>query len=217
MMRTAALITALGCLPALAGCGGGSGGSSGSVVRIQSTQFNPKTITINAGDRVQWTNSDSVNHQVVSGTLLPTSNPQVLTPVISINQDNTFTPATFQADLGDTVQWQNNRLSPFTMEIVNETGGVVDTLNFAQAGQIIRYSGFPNAGFYTFRQQNNALFSGTVTVFGVPNPDLRFQSQVLGPNGTFTTEFDNPGTFPYFDQNPSDPNRSFMTGTVVVR
>ena len=34
--------------------------------------------------------------QIVSGTLLSTTTPQVLTPVISINQDNTYTPATFQ-------------------------------------------------------------------------------------------------------------------------
>lgn len=202
----------------VAGCGGsGSNGSGSGVVRIESTQFSPKTANVTTGDRVTWTNADNVPQQIVSGTLLPTASPQVLTPVISINQNNSYSPPVFEADLGDTVQFQNNRIGAFTLDILNDADTVIASLNFVQSGQIIQFSGFPSAGFYTFQQRNNPLFSGSVTVFGRPNPDNRFQSQILNPGDTFVTQFNSPGTFPYFGQNPQDPNRSFMTGTVVVQ
>lgn len=220
MLRmTIGLVVAV-ALALVAGCGGGggsSGNSQASVVRIESTRFNPKTVTIRVGDRVQWTNVDVNPHQVVSGTLSPTTNPQVLTPIIRIEQDNTFVPPAFQARLGDTVQFRNDRSAAFTMDIVNDAGAVVATLNFVQSGQVIQFSGFPTAGLYLIQQQGNPNFRGVVTVFGTPNPDNRFQSQVLGNGGTFTTQFVSPGTFSYFDQNPANPNQSFMTGTVIVQ
>jgi plastocyanin len=220
MLRTTIGLIVAAALALLVGCGGG-GGSNGdsqaSVVRIESTRFNAKTVTIRVGDRVQWTNVDTNSHQVVSGTLSPTTNPQVLTPIIEIEQDNTFTPSTFQARLGDTVQFRNDRSAAFTMDIVNDAGAVVATLSFVQSGQVIPFNQFPTAGLYLIQQQGNPNFRGTITVFGAPNPDNRFQSQVLGNGGTFITQFVNPGTYPYFDLNPANPSRSFMTGTVIVQ
>jgi plastocyanin len=35
-------------------------------IKITATGFNPKTLTINQGDTVKWTNSDTVNHQLVA-------------------------------------------------------------------------------------------------------------------------------------------------------
>jgi plastocyanin len=66
---------------AVAGCGGGGGGSStpssaapastapaagGSTasVSMKNIAFDPKTLTINKGTTVTWTNDDSVNHDV---------------------------------------------------------------------------------------------------------------------------------------------------------
>jgi plastocyanin len=35
-------------------------------VKITGTGFTPKTVTVNAGDTVRWTNADNVNHQLVA-------------------------------------------------------------------------------------------------------------------------------------------------------
>lgn len=200
----------------IAGCGGGSGSSQAFSVNIQSTRFVPKTLTTSQGARIQWTNVDTQPHKIVSGTLLPTSNPVIRTPIIQIQQNNTFVPNTFQANLGDTIQFQNNRSAAFTLDIVNDAGSVVASLAFDQSGQVRQFSGFPAAGFFSYQQQNNPLFSGSIFVFGVPNPDGFFVSQTLGQGGTFTTQFNNRGTFPYFDLNQSSPNQSFITGTIQV-
>jgi len=49
-----------------------------TAITIKSTAFSPKSVTINFGDTVKWTNGDKVNHQIVansgafaSGTLKP--------------------------------------------------------------------------------------------------------------------------------------------------
>jgi plastocyanin len=53
-----------------AGCGGddddggGGGGGGGAEVTMEGIAFNPATITIKTGDRVTWTNKDSVGHDV---------------------------------------------------------------------------------------------------------------------------------------------------------
>ena|SRR5919198_1470966 len=63
---------------AAAGCGGGGGGGTtsapassapatsggGSKVAMKNIQFNPKTLTVNKGATVTWTNEDSVSHDV---------------------------------------------------------------------------------------------------------------------------------------------------------
>jgi plastocyanin len=66
---------------AVAGCGGGGGGSStpssaapassapasgGSTVKVsmKNIAFNPDTVTVNTGTTVEWTNDDSVSHDV---------------------------------------------------------------------------------------------------------------------------------------------------------
>ena len=67
-----------------AGCGGGGGGGSNSTpaattpastapaasggavtkVSMKNISFNPKTVTVSKGTTVEWTNDDSVNHDV---------------------------------------------------------------------------------------------------------------------------------------------------------
>jgi plastocyanin len=216
MKNTLALLLAV-AIAQFTGCGGSGNGSQSATVRILSNQFSPKVLTIKAGDRVTWVNADTKPHKIVSGTLLPTTNPQTRTPIISINQNNTFSPSTFQANLGDTIQWQNNRMSDFIMDILDETGSLVASLQFVRSGQVLQFSGFPNAGLYTFQQRNNPLFAGAVTVFGTPSPNGAFQSQRLNPGDSFTTRLNSPGTFNYFGLNEAEPNRSFLTGKIVVQ
>jgi plastocyanin len=73
-------------LLAAAGCGGGGGGgtssapasapassapaASGSVTKVsmKNIAFNPKTVTVSKGTTVEWTNDDSVNHDVTKKT-----------------------------------------------------------------------------------------------------------------------------------------------------
>ena len=77
-MRKALLIATAVC--ALAGAGFAVASLSATkLVNIKSTGFAPKTVTIAAGDTVQWKNVDTVNHQVVanngsfaSGLIRPT-------------------------------------------------------------------------------------------------------------------------------------------------
>lgn len=203
----------------LCGCGGSDGGGSSQVatVNIEQNRFFPKNVTIKAGDRMTWVNTVDTVGQVVSGTLAATTSPRTRTPVISINQNNTFTPDTFEANLGDTVQWQNNRSAAFNMDIVNDAGVPQITLSFTRTGQIIALSSFPGAGFYTYQQQNNANFFGTLRVFGVPTPDGNFASQPLAKGGSFTTQFPTRGTFPYYSLNQDASSRSYITGTITVQ
>jgi plastocyanin len=67
---------------AAAGCGGGGDDSTSSApassapaatgstatVDMKNIQFNPKTLTVNKGTTVTWTNSDSVGHDVTKET-----------------------------------------------------------------------------------------------------------------------------------------------------
>src|ERR1044071_8478606 len=41
-------------------------GAATIAVKITATGFSPKSVTINQGDIVKWTNSDKVNHQLVA-------------------------------------------------------------------------------------------------------------------------------------------------------
>lgn len=49
---------------------GGTGGPGTNEVFIQSSAFNPGTITVTAGTTVTWTNKDAVTHTVTSTTNL---------------------------------------------------------------------------------------------------------------------------------------------------
>jgi plastocyanin len=44
--------------------GGGGGGGSGAQVSMQNIQFEPRDVTINAGETVTWTNDEAVAHDV---------------------------------------------------------------------------------------------------------------------------------------------------------
>jgi plastocyanin len=79
-MRRLIAISAGALALAAVGCGGGGGGSSTSAssapassapvsgnvakVSMKSIQFNPKTLTVDKGTTVVWTNDDPVGHDV---------------------------------------------------------------------------------------------------------------------------------------------------------
>jgi plastocyanin len=84
MRRMLLLLCALVALAA-AGCGGGNdnGGSTGSssssstsaassssgggvAIKMQNIQFDPKDVTVKVGQKVTWTNDDSVDHNVTA-------------------------------------------------------------------------------------------------------------------------------------------------------
>jgi plastocyanin len=82
MRRTLLLLCAVVALAA-AGCGGGddNGGSSsgsssstpaasssggGVAIKMQNIQFDPKDVTVKVGQKVTWTNDDTVSHNVTA-------------------------------------------------------------------------------------------------------------------------------------------------------
>lgn len=82
-MRLLLAISSSALALAAAGCGGGgdsdgtssapassapSGSGSTATVDMKNIQFNPKTLTVNKGTTVTWTNSDSVGHDVTKET-----------------------------------------------------------------------------------------------------------------------------------------------------
>lgn len=200
----------------LAGCGSSGGGSQVSSIRINSSSLSPFSVQVRPADSVQWINADTSRHQVVSGVLDPVPVGQRKTVRILIQPNNTFSPPSIDANLGDTVEWQNNRLTSFTLEIFDENSSLIATLNFAQ-GQIVPYNAFQSAGVYTFRQQNNSAFSGFVRLFGVPRPNNLFASQILNTGDTFTRVFASSGTFGFYVLDPSSPGSAFLDGTVSVQ
>jgi plastocyanin len=77
------ILLALGAIAALAaaGCGGGNSSSTSSApastaaasssgggvaIKMQNIAFDPKDVTVKVGQKVTWTNDDSVDHNVTS-------------------------------------------------------------------------------------------------------------------------------------------------------
>jgi len=199
----------------LTGCGGSSSQGTTSIVRIENARFFPRNATLPVGNSLQWINTDSQPHRVVGGTLLPVS-PGVEHDPISIRENNTFVPAVFEANFGDTLVWRNDRVGPFNLEILDDAGNVIVTQSLLQ-GQELSFSAFPSAGFYTYQQQGNVLFKGSLFLYGIPNPNGSFDSLTLNNGGTFVRTFPNAGVYPYYDLNERNPNKSFATGRVQVQ
>jgi plastocyanin len=81
MRRIALLVCALVALGA-AGCGGGGGGGSSSggststpaasssgggvAIKMQNIAFAPKDVTVKVGQKITWTNEDTVDHNVTA-------------------------------------------------------------------------------------------------------------------------------------------------------
>ena len=161
----------------------------------------------------QFLNQVNTSLQVVSGTLTPFGNPQVV-HLIVINNTG-FNPAATEANLGDTVRFSNATTGTFTMDIADDNGSVVSTLTISQGME--QDFQFPFASLFTASNRNNSLFKTTITVFGRPNPSNVFTSPVLGIGGTFTVHFPSAGAFPYFVEDPNNPDRSFITGVITVQ
>lgn len=217
-MSRAILIAVIGfAICCVSGCGGGSGsgGNPGttSVIKDTATRFIPKNTTITAGNSVQFVNSDTETHKIVSGTLEKEGDPSVIHNIIITSTG--FSPSSVQANWGDTIQFSNNQISTFTIDILNEDETVLATFSI-DAGMQQTFD-FQNAGLYIIQKHNNSAFRGVITLFGSPNPSGVFQTPELGNGGTFLVQFNNPGAFPFFDENLSNPNRSFKTGTINVQ
>jgi len=84
MSRTLALLAAAAALVAIAGCGSSSSSSSssapaattpatsaapasgGAAVAMQNIAFSPAVVSVKVGQRVTWTNDDTVDHNVTA-------------------------------------------------------------------------------------------------------------------------------------------------------
>ena len=218
MSRAALLIAFFYLTTSLCGCGSSSGENQTFTVRIQADGFVPRSLNIKPGDTVVWVNGDTEPHRVVSGVLDQTVSPIILEP-IAIKPDNTFVPDSVEANFGDAVRWRNDQVAHFVLDIVDNVGNVVASLDL-EPGQIVPSPPtqlFPSAGRYTYQQRNLPQFFGTLTLFGVPDPDGNFDSGVLPTGGDFRRTFNSVGAFPFFDLDTSDPNKSFRTGQITIQ
>lgn len=215
MLKIVILLLIALCIACFSGCGGG-GSSSGSdttaTVRIEPTRFFPNNVTIKAGDKVQWVNTDTQPHEVVSGTLLETGTPAAVRTFIISN--TSLIPPAMTANFGDTIQFNNQSMANVTLSIRDSNNHQISSITILQ-GNIETFD-FPSAGQFFFKQ-TNAEINGSIILFGAPNPTGEFRSVLLPSGGTFTVQFDTPGTFEYFDENQTNPNQSFMTGKVTVQ
>jgi plastocyanin len=200
-----------------AGCGGSPGsGSQAATITVNAQSLAPFSTQIRVNDTVTWVNADTQSHYVVSGTLEMVPVSQRQTRRILINQNNSFTPSSLDANYGDTVEWQNNRSTPYELNIVNQLGTIIAVLDFDQ-GEIIPVNSFQFAGVYLYEQADITSIRGVLRLFGVGNSDSKFQSQLLATGGTFTRQFSTAGTFNYYITSPLYPNTSFLSGTIVVQ
>lgn len=195
------------------GCGSSTNTNSTVTVQDTATRFVAKNTTIAAGNKVQFMNVDSEPHQIVSGRLLPQGSQSTIVTIVIGNTG--FSPSEVQAELGNTIRFSNVRLTPFTMDIVDDNGTVISTVTFAIGEQQVFT--FPGAGLFVFTDHNLSTFRGTIVLFGSPNPDGVFQSPVLQNGGTFLTQFSSPGSIAFYDLNLNNPNQSFKTGTIIVQ
>ena len=197
------------------GCGGGSGGGGSSTFTVQdsATRFTAKVTTVAVGNKVQFLNVGSEPVQIVSGTLIPQGNSSIVHNIVIGTTG--FSPSVLSANLGDTIQFSNNRGSTFVLDIVNDNGTLISTVTLFTGQQ--QTFDFPGAGIFIFQEHNNSLFRGSITLFGKPNPNGVFQTPVLNNGGTFLLQFNSVGSIDFYDLNQNNPNQSFKTGTINVQ
>ena len=187
--------------------------STSLTVTITDVRVTPKSTTVNQNDSVTFLNSGAFLHQVVSGTVTPSGNPLV-NHIITIGNTG-FNPPDTQANLGDTIRFSNASFNLFLLDIVDDNGKVVSSLTLP-VGNMQTFT-FPGAGIFVIRSRQNILFAGSVTLYGTANPDGRFISPVLTNGGTFTVQFTQTGTQPYFVIDPAYSSRAFITGSVSAQ
>lgn len=215
-MRLAALCAVIiGLVALVCGCGGGSGsGSSTSpFVNIESQRFYQKSTNIRLGGMVQFRNVDSQPHQVVSGVLVAIGNPAA-EHIININM-STLDPRNSEENYGDTIEFNNQSGLALTIQIVDDNGQIISQIPF-NVGQMRQIS-FPGPGYYTLRNQSGQVTLGSIVLYGRPVSNGLFQSQVLSNGQIFPLEFTSTGTYTFFSPDLVNPDRSFITGTIVVQ
>lgn len=216
-MRVVALFAVtLAVVAELTGCGGGSGGSAASVT-ISQYQVSPQVLNVGVGRSATWRNSSNEGVRVASGQLLPVADPQDVGPILILNS-NRFDPAFVRADLGDAILFSNERTFDLPLEILDSAGNTVFLRTLGPNELIsVGLSDLPRVGQYTYRRQGSLTFTGTLILSGIPDADGQFLSEPLAPGTTFTRQFNAAGTYPYFIVDLTDPNASFITGTVLVQ
>lgn len=207
------IIVVLAMFCYLTGCGSSNGTNSSFTIQDSSTRFTPKSTTIQTGNKVQFINTDSQNHQIFSGTLEPQGSASVIHTIIIGNTG--FSPASTDGNLGDTVIFSNNQTGTFTLDIVNDNGTVISSFSIS-AGQMQNVD-FPGAGLFTYRNHNNSLFNGNIILYGSPNPDGIFFTPVMSNGTSYTLQFNSVGSVSYYDKNLNNPSKSFKTGVINVQ
>ncbi|NLN78204.1 MAG: hypothetical protein GX141_04745, partial [Armatimonadetes bacterium] len=81
----------------------------------------------------------------------------------------------------------------------------------------MRQISFPGPGYYTLRNQSGQVTLGSIVLYGRPVSNGLFQSQVLSNGQIFPLEFTSTGTYTFFSPDLVNPDRSFITGTIVVQ
>ena len=164
--------------------------ASATGITISSTGFQPKTVTVQAGTTVTWTNGDAARHQVVA------NNGSFSSPVLTSRQSyahafragGTFA---YHDGLHPSLRGTVTVIPPRTVWITR--AGFEPSSISIQAGQSVRWVNKSNAN-----QQVTAS-------------DASFVSPVLASGQSYSHTFAGAGSFAYRDA--LEPS---LTGTVVV-
>lgn len=212
--RVCAAIAVIAILLCANGCGGGSDSSGrSSDVDLISTKSSPGDLSIPQGNKVVWTNDTSSVIKIVSGTLEKVSSPS--TREVSCIPGGTFSPDSFDADFGDTIVWRNmDTKNSIVVEVLDASSKVIKSLAI-EPSMTGSYSGFSRAGKYTYRIAKSTT-SGSVTLYGVPNPDGKFESMFLSAGKKYSTYLFQSGVQSYYIVKQNSADTSCVTAQINV-
>lgn len=213
MYKTIGIIIAITIAVCISGCGGGGSSDRVTEVSVTSDGLTSRDISITHGDKVIWTNNTGSTIKIASGTLTaPDDTPSTTT--ISINANGTFSSNDEESDLGDTYKWKNNKTTSVTVEILDESGSIIESIPI-DSGAEGSYSDFPRAGIYTFRLADADDVTGTITLLGSPSPDGTFTSGSITAGHTYSTIIFSTGKQSYYVLVGSSET-SHITGKITV-
>jgi plastocyanin len=211
LARLYAVITIVFCA---IGCGGGSGSSDrSSEVSVISTKSSPGDLTIPLGDKITWINDTSSVIKIVSGTLSKVASPT--SRDVCCLAGGSFSPDSFDADFGDTIVWQNmDTENSIIVEVLNSSNKVIKSLSIEPL-MTGSYSGFPRAGQYTYHIYGSAE-SGSLTLYGVPTPDGKFESMYLAEGKKHSAYLFQSGFQSYYIVKQNSADTSCITAQINV-
>jgi plastocyanin len=164
-------------------------------VSITTAGFVPKTVSINAGDTVKWTNTDTKNHQVACAKCKFTS--PVLTPTQSYSftfaDAGTFAITDVLSNIKETVNVKAPAVSvtlnaaPHTVRFLN-TATFSGTSSSTQANQKITLNGQTcGSGAFTRVAVTKTATGGTYSLVRPPAMNTTYQAQVGSSASTMAT------------------------------